>query len=110
MLNQKKLLTKILENLSLDFKAVKYVELNASGSIASGGTSTVVYTDISSYIPDGYELVWAQFRGTGNHNFYCWFFNMNITAKNLHYRVHNAGGSAASVTPTASILCKKKGT
>ena len=111
MLNVKKMLTHIIEQLGLlkndSLVFVDNVPLTSSGSIAAGGTTAVISTDVSAHIPTGYKLVWANMRGTGNTNAYCWFVGVGINANIVNYRLHNVSGSAITTNPTASLLCAK---
>lgn len=106
-INSKKLLTNILNNLSFDFRLLDNVPLDNSGNVAANASSALIVTNIASLIPDGYKPVMANFRGTGNHTFWCWFFSLNVSGLNIQYRVHNAGNSTSSVTPSAQLLCVK---
>lgn len=109
MLNEKKLFTKILEAIANDeIRVISNVTLGSSGSISAGGTCPVIETDVSSHIPQGYKLLLALFRGTSNHNAYCWYFSFIASTNVVEYRLHNAGASALTTSPTAHLVCIKE--
>ena len=93
-----------------DLKVINNVPLTGTGSVSAGGTSAVIETDISSSIPSGYKLLFAQLRGTGNHNLLFWFFSYDLTNPVVNYRVRNVGSSAATSTSVScNIVCIKWG-
>ena len=109
MLNVKKLLTKIMKQQDDMLKVVHNVPLNSSGSVASGATSDMIQTDVSSYIPTGYSLVYATLRGTSNYNIFVWYFDWVVEDGRIDYRVTNTASSARTTSPTANLICVKTG-
>lgn len=109
MLNVKKLLTKIMNQQDDMLKVVHNVPLESSGSVPSGQTSDMIRTDISSYIPTGYELLYATLRGTSNYNIFVWYFDWVGEDSRIDYRATNTASTARTTSPTANLICVKIG-
>lgn len=107
LLSTKKLLYKIITKPVVTPDNIEGIvaTLNSSGSIAAGASCNIVETDVSSYIPAGKKLIDVEFRGTANHNLYCWYFHYERSSNTVQYRLHNVSSSAASSSPTCVLRC-----
>lgn len=90
-------------------KVIHNVPLSSTGSIPSGATSDMIQTDVSSYIPTGYSLLYATLRGTANFNCYCWYFDWVAAEKRVDCRVTNTASTARTPSLTATLMCIKDG-
>ena len=116
MLDLKKALQNILTTLTTlpgltnsSIKVVHNVRLTSSGEISAGGNCAIKSTNVSSYIPSGYKLVWATLRGTQSTNAVCWYFEWTEATKTVEYRLRNVGSSTLTTSPTANLFLVKVG-
>lgn len=77
------------------------------GSIPiSGSAFEKVGIDVSGSIPSGYKLEAALFSNTGSYGVYCYECSRQ-TDTALIFRGYRMAGSASSINPKATLICRK---
>lgn len=104
-------LPKLKVNDLAPFKLIKAQHLETSAMPADSYTANDIQHEITSLIPDGYEVLNITISGTGYNcvNVYRLTWSVSGGKTYILYRLRNFGNSQLSVTPYVNIILINKG-